>query len=321
MNNTNHFISGDNKGTASYLFEKHMNGKDTLPGKGPFVALFGQTNEGDVSPNTAGPHCGYWGQPCDFQHSTCPNAEGENRTHGCIGRGPGNNMFESTYIIGDNQFKKAKELFEDKVAQKTVEATGVQSCHQYIDMRWFPVSAEFTSTGQDEKTCPGAIGDATAAGTTDGAGDLSFVQGTNVSSGNQNTFLNKLGNILSEPTPEQTACQGEKPIFINTGEIKIPAEWTPNVVPIQMFRIGNVWILAVPSEFTTMSGRRLRNTVRNRLERAGVATKDTVIVIAGLSNEYCQYCATYEEYGDQRYEGASTLFGPHTLAAYQQQFA
>ena len=42
MNNTNHFISGDNKGTAAYLFEKKMNGADNLPGKGPFLALFGQ---------------------------------------------------------------------------------------------------------------------------------------------------------------------------------------------------------------------------------------------------------------------------------------
>jgi hypothetical protein len=49
-------ISGDNKGYASYLTEKHMN-NGTLPGKGPFVAAFASTNLGDVSPNTAGPTC------------------------------------------------------------------------------------------------------------------------------------------------------------------------------------------------------------------------------------------------------------------------
>ena len=32
MNNTNQLISGDNKGYASYLFEKSMN-KGSLPGK------------------------------------------------------------------------------------------------------------------------------------------------------------------------------------------------------------------------------------------------------------------------------------------------
>ena len=43
-------------------------------------------------------------------------------------------------------------------------------------------------------------------------------------------------------------------------------------------------------------------------------------MIAGLSNSYSHYITTYEEYQQQRYEGASTLYGPHTLAAYQQIF-
>jgi len=45
-----------------------------------------------------------------------------------------------------------------------------------------------------------------------------------------------------------------------------------------------------------------------------------VVVISGLSNAYTHYIATYEEYQDQRYEAASTLFGPHTLASYQQNY-
>mmetsp|Transcript_4008 Transcript_4008/g.11180 ORF Transcript_4008/g.11180 Transcript_4008/m.11180 type:complete len:724 (-) Transcript_4008:26-2197(-) len=322
MNNTNHLISGDNKGTASYLFEKEIDGRDTLPGqKGNFVAMFAQTNEGDVSPNIEGPHCGYWGPPCDYEHSTCPNDKGEERTAGCIARGPGNNMFESTFIIGQRQFSKALEVFNDESNLRDIPNSAIQYCHSFIDMRNTTVSAEFTSTGQVERTCPGAIGDATAAGTTDGAGSLSFIQGTNNTSGDANDFWNNVGSILHEPSEEQKLCQGEKPIFIDTGSVKIPAEWTPNVVPIQTFRIGDLWIVAVPSELTTMSGRRLRQTVRDELAAGGLLTDDTTVVIAGLSNEYSQYCATYEEYGVQRYEGASTLFGPHTLAAYQQEFA
>jgi len=57
MNNTNVLISGDNKGYASYLMEKHYNGNDTLAGKGAFVAAFASTNLGDVSPNTKGAVC------------------------------------------------------------------------------------------------------------------------------------------------------------------------------------------------------------------------------------------------------------------------
>ena len=33
MNNTNHLISGDNKGKASQMFEKLMNGNDVMTGK------------------------------------------------------------------------------------------------------------------------------------------------------------------------------------------------------------------------------------------------------------------------------------------------
>jgi neutral ceramidase len=42
------------------------------------------------------------------------------------------------------------------------------------------------------------------------------------------------------------------------------------------------------------------------------------LVIAGLTNTYSSYITTFEEYGVQRYEGASTLYGPHTLDAYIQ---
>lgn len=73
MNNTNHLISSDNKGYASILFEEQFNPPGTLPGKGKFVAIFAQANEGDVSPNTMGPRCVDSGLPCDPITSTCGN--------------------------------------------------------------------------------------------------------------------------------------------------------------------------------------------------------------------------------------------------------
>ena len=45
------------------------------------------------------------------------------------------------------------------------------------------------------------------------------------------------------------------------------------------------------------------------------------VVLAGLSNVYTHYIATFEEYQRQRYEAASTIFGPHSLQAYQQQYS
>lgn len=46
--------------------------------------------------------------------------------------------------------------------------------------------------------------------------------------------------------------------------------------------------------------------------------KGLKVVIAGLTNTYSSYVTTREEYAAQRYEGASTIFGPSTLDAYIQ---
>ena len=47
---------------------------------------------------------------------------------------------------------------------------------------------------------------------------------------------------------------------------------------------------------------------------------EATVVLAGLANVYTHYVTTFEEYQVQRYEGASTLYGPHTLRAYQEQY-
>lgn len=53
----------------------------------------------------------------------------------------------------------------------------------------------------------------------------------------------------------------------------------------------------------------------------GEGVPGTVPVIAGLSNVYTHYITTWEEYQVQRYEAASTIYGPHTCSAYMQQYS
>jgi neutral ceramidase len=82
-------------------------------------------------------------------------------------------------------------------------------------------------------------------------------------------------------------------------------------------RLGQLAIAVVPTELTTMAGRRLRKAVRARLVAAGVLDAEHgVVVAAGLANGYADYTTTYEEYQQQRYEGGSTIFGPHQLNGY-----
>jgi len=179
------------------------------------------------------------------------------------------------------------------------------------------VSPNFTTTGKWETTCTAALGDSFAGGTTDGPGDFNFEQGTNNT--HTNEYWNYIGSFISDPTPKQIECQHPKPILLNTGDTDFPTPWTPKILPTQVLRLGQFFLLGVPGEFTTMSGRRLRDTISKTLSTNGINNAN--VVIAGLSNAYSHYIATYEEFSYQRYEGASTLYGPHTLAAYQQIFS
>lgn len=127
LNNTNLLVAGDNKGLASYLFEKAKNPVGTLPGQGQFVAAFGQSNEGDVSPNLAGPKCIDTGLPCGTFSSTC-----NGRTEKCIAFGPGKNMYESNMIIGTRQFEAAKNLYDQA---QTFISGNVNYRFSYVDMQ------------------------------------------------------------------------------------------------------------------------------------------------------------------------------------------
>ncbi|KAK8601645.1 hypothetical protein V6N12_051474 [Hibiscus sabdariffa] len=277
-----------------------------------FVSAFCQTNCGDVSPNVLGAFCNDTGLPCDFNHSTCG---GKNEL--CYGRGPGYpDEFESTRIIGERQFNKAVDLFNK--ASEQLKGT-VDYRHTFLDFSQLEVTIPNSGGGSEVvKTCPAAMGFAFAAGTTDGPGAFDFKQGDNKG----NPFWMLVRNLLKTPDKKQVDCQHPKPILLDTGEMKQPYDWAPSILPIQILRIGQLVILSVPGEFTTMSGRRLRDAVKTVLTSSGHGEfgSNIHVVIAGLTNTYSQYITTFEEYQVQRYEGASTLYGPHTLSAYIQEF-
>jgi neutral ceramidase len=314
MNNTNQYISGDNKGFAAYMFEYTMN-KNNL--NGSFVAIFAQTNEGDVSPNTRGPTCPDGITPC-APDSTC-----EGKTQLCTGKGPGKDQFESCKIIGRNQFEKAYELFTRTDKSRVVRGP-IEFRHTYVDFFSVDIDPKYLNLAGGNltsgTTCRAAMGYSFAAGTTDGPGEFNFKQGDNDTAGNP--FWNFLSSFIAEPTEEQKKCQYPKPILLDVGMTK-PYPWCADVLPIQLFTVGSLVMLNVPSEMTTMSGRRIREYIYKTLTRLNPVefpANETKIVINGLSNAYSGYTTTFEEYIMQRYEGASTMYGPHTLSAYVQEF-
>ncbi|KAK0212090.1 Neutral/alkaline nonlysosomal ceramidase [Desarmillaria ectypa] len=308
-NNT--LVSSDNKGMAAYLYESMVE-PDAMPGNTSFVAGFTQANVGDTSPNTLGAFCespgkDYDGLACDFDHSTCGGT-----VQDCHGRGPGFRVsdFESNRIIGEKQFEGARTIMEGTLAPVS---GAVRSVHVYMNM----ANHTFTlPNGTTVQTCPAAMGFSFAGGTTDGPGAFDFIQGDN-SSNTQNPFWEIVkGAVTPSPSKAQIACQDPKPILLNTGYAHIPYEWSPSSVDIQMLRVGNFVMLIMPGELTTMSGRRIREAIRAKLISSGILGSNAYVALAGPANTYAHYVATREEYGAQRYEGASTIFGQYTLEAY-----
>ncbi|HVL33565.1 MAG TPA: neutral/alkaline non-lysosomal ceramidase N-terminal domain-containing protein, partial [Actinomycetota bacterium] len=79
----------------------------------------------------------------------------------------------------------------------------------------------------------------------------------------------------------------------------------PQYAPLQIVRVGNTALIAVPAEMTVEMARRVRTAVLAAVpEMLGYAA------IIGLANSYLSYVTTPEEYAANLYEGAWTLYGP-----------
>lgn len=107
----------------------------------------------------------------------------------------------------------------------------------------------------------------------------------------QNTTQGNLGwdiirNIVKRPSANQKRCQAPKPILLDTGELTSLHAWQPEILDIQLFKVGNVFIYAVPSEFTTMSGRRLQSAIKTALIENYLGNQDTIVIHSGPANGY-----------------------------------
>lgn len=216
--------------------------------------------------------------------------------------GPGADEYESARIIGERQLDVAMSLLDS--ASEPLSG-GVDYRLTAVDFTDLEVGDEFTGAGP-QKTCFSAYGYAYAGGSTeDGGGHPWFMEGML----ERDPSLDDLIQFVVEPPPisdELRACHAPKPILF-------PKE-RQNALPVGVAKVGQLAIVFVPSEATTMSGRRLRDTVTSVL---GDEVK--YVMIAGYTNDYAGYITTPEEYAIQQYEGGHTLFGPWTLPAFEQE--
>ncbi|KAK1141248.1 hypothetical protein N8T08_009287 [Aspergillus melleus] len=312
MYNNNTLVTGDNKGVAAWLFERSVrnNGKFA----DDFVAGFSQSNVGDTSPNTLGAWCEDGsGQQCRYSDSTCGG-----KTEDCHGRGPffreKDNGAKSCFDIGRRQYVAARQLYDD-LDSKSIQispSSHVRSFHVYHDLSGYNFVSPFNSSVLS--TCSAALGFSFAGGTTDGPGFFDFSQNSS-GPANKNPLWYVARAFLHEPSRAQKACQAPKEVLLDVGSIDQPYPWSPNIVDIQVLRVGQLFIIISTSEATTMAGRRWKEAIVKSAKDT-LSVQNPLAVLGAPSNSYAHYVATEEEYGVQRYEGASTLYGPNTLAAY-----
>jgi neutral ceramidase len=170
------------------------------------------------------------------------------------------------------------------------------------------------------RTCPAVSGVNMLAGTEDGRGlALLFREGGLRRDGGQDllhTVARAIGHRIVVPIPDGVVpsdveeCQRPKVPMFATG-LATPVLATPQVLPLQVLKLGQLALLALPFEVTTMAGRRLAQTAREADANMQHA------VLAAVSNAYSGYLTTREEYQLQHYEGSCTHFGQHQLEATQ----
>ncbi|MFM9368579.1 neutral/alkaline ceramidase [Streptomyces sp. Da 82-17] len=276
MSGDNRLISADNKGYAAYHWERLVEEVDYLADGAPeFVAAFAQTNAGDMSPNL------------DLQPPTTPED------------------FESTRRSGLRQYEAA-------AGQLTASGTEVRGAVDarlvYVDLSDVTVRPEFTGDGRTHRTSTPCVGAAMAAGSLeDGPAFPGFTEG-------ENPFWDAVSDsLIYQVSPELADAQAPKDVFVPVGLMNKVYPWVQEKVPVQLVRIGQLYLIGVPGEVTITAGLRLRRTVARIVD----ARLEDVLVV-GYTNSYFHYVTTPEEYDAQQYEGGSTLFGRWQLPALQQ---
>lgn len=105
-------------------------------------------------------------------------------------------------------------------------------------------------------------------------------------------------------------CQAEKQWLLSQLQpLFMPADRFPHRAALQVLRIQDLALVALPWEITREAGQRIADRVAATLKDAGAPAR---VVVSSHANGYFGYATTAEEYRRQFYEGGHTLYGPGT---------
>lgn len=319
VHSDNQSLHGDNKGYAA----REVEARARAEGHGGFVAMFAQESAGDVSPNYR------W----------------DARRGLMVGRYDDDDA--SARFVGEVQARHARALWALARAEGDELRGPLTAAVRYRDFVDRAADARFAG-GADARTASPRLGLAFTVGTLEGAGP--FAAGRSLAPWFGRAQARRVrrdptawyaphGNKF--PLCDLGAGAGHQGFGVlprdGAGYVRLipldrvasyfaraqayPAtrdvSWVPRYLPVQQVRIGSLVVGAVPVEPTTVSGQRLRQAMRDAWRGEGV----TRVVLNGYANAYCSYLTTPEEYVEQAYEGASTLYGRWSLPVFCSEMA
>ncbi|MDD5711422.1 MAG: neutral/alkaline non-lysosomal ceramidase N-terminal domain-containing protein [Smithellaceae bacterium] len=332
------YISGDNKGYAELLWERKFPG---------MVGAFAQANCGDVSGNIKfgmpaksdvnadWPHCKEMGQR-QFDKAL------ELYTHGKkekLGRviDYRHRYIDFSRVVSDSPQKYYNRISDDPNTpwHTVAAATGISTLGASSEDSNTPLIIFREGTTTDNIFTHMAGMDSLGSY---GIGPLiDLMSVLELTSSLETIYPGVLSFLPAALDPAYLAGQDPKPIILpdglgvfpytdtKTGETSL-SPFSPEVLPLQLIRMGELIIVAIPFETTTMAGRRIENVIKTVFngdkDGDGYGDEDGPIkhvVVAQCSNAYAGYLVTAEEYQLQFYEGGSCHFGPNALKAVQQE--
>lgn len=326
--NTNHKLCYDNKGYASAYMEQSFVEK----GNSDYISVFAQGTCGDVTPRVV------YNPVYPFQRGQWE------------GKFPDD--LESAKYNGRMQFEKAKEVSEQP--NQTLIEGAIDYELMYVNFTDVTANPKFTNGITNARTGNAAMGVAFFTGTRiDGPGMHPVVGGFVKRISRFVKIYEKIKAKFGREDYKHVIerkyqAHGKKDILIESNTRRIlgtkhidrlivpawadPAIatfkyfykkvghlnklWTPKVLPIQLFIIGDIALAGFPFEITTIAGKRLRAMLEKTLSARGVKR----VILCPYANGYSGYMTTYEEYQAQIYEGGHTVFGEWSLAALQTKF-
>ena len=304
----NNLLHPDNPGIAASECERAA----ARDGCRDFVCLFVQAAAGDVSPNYR------WSAQRGL----------------FVGRY--DDDFEAAAACGEAQAKHALRLLAAASTLGTELAGPLVAELHTVRFDQTEVDADLVRAGECSSTSVARLGVSFCLGTREGPGPLGSAPTLVAALGGACSLLSRDRDLAHDPKPVlwDLGPGGDKRIagrfesshpllalwddrrmrfyraaLAEPGALTRP--WVPHTLPFQILRIGSFAAALVPFEPTTVAGRRIRSTVADALAATGVRH----VEVLGYANAYASYLTTPEEYDEQAYEGAATLFGRASLPA------